>query len=231
MRSPHRWIVKVPGRNPSPLLKVRGLSSVKITTVAARGAITHAPAVNDDELASALRSALAELEKVKGEAWASEILTALRAAQAQRDEALRRQQELDREVTGLRNSYWEERKARLAALKEEASSTRDHAHTAGVALDDACPIPGGVPTYADAVAVVRHYQKPSCSLIQRKLQIGYNRAASFIEQMEAEGLVGKANSAGARAVLAPLLSSAKQVERDSSRDDLSLANLKPEDGR
>ncbi|MEI2826496.1 MAG: DNA translocase FtsK [Dermatophilaceae bacterium] len=45
--------------------------------------------------------------------------------------------------------------------------------------------------------------KASTSYIQRRLQIGYNRAASIIERMEKEGLVGPANHAGKREILVP----------------------------
>jgi S-DNA-T family DNA segregation ATPase FtsK/SpoIIIE len=56
--------------------------------------------------------------------------------------------------------------------------------------------------YDQAVAVVTRDRKASTSYIQRRLQIGYNRAASLIERMEQEGLVGAANHAGKRDILA-----------------------------
>ena len=56
--------------------------------------------------------------------------------------------------------------------------------------------------YDQAVAVVTRDRKASTSYIQRRLQIGYNRAASLIEKMEKEGVVGPANHAGKRDVLA-----------------------------
>ena len=56
--------------------------------------------------------------------------------------------------------------------------------------------------YDQAVAVVTRDRKASTSYIQRRLQIGYNRAASLIERMEKEGVVGQANHAGKREVLA-----------------------------
>jgi DNA segregation ATPase FtsK/SpoIIIE, S-DNA-T family len=56
--------------------------------------------------------------------------------------------------------------------------------------------------YDRAVAVVTRDRKASTSYIQRRLQIGYNRAASLIERMEEEGVVGPANHAGKRDVLA-----------------------------
>ncbi|WP_262297336.1 DNA translocase FtsK, partial [Microvirga sesbaniae] len=44
-------------------------------------------------------------------------------------------------------------------------------------------------------------KKASTSYIQRRLQIGYNRAASLMERMENEGIVGPANHAGKREIL------------------------------
>ncbi|WP_173934164.1 DNA translocase FtsK [Chelativorans sp. Marseille-P2723] len=57
--------------------------------------------------------------------------------------------------------------------------------------------------YDQAVAVVLRDGKASTSYIQRRLGIGYNRAASIIERMEAEGIVGPANHAGKREILVP----------------------------
>jgi len=56
--------------------------------------------------------------------------------------------------------------------------------------------------YDRAVAVVTRDRKASTSYIQRRLQIGYNRAASLMEKMEQEGVVGPANHAGKRDILA-----------------------------
>ncbi len=55
--------------------------------------------------------------------------------------------------------------------------------------------------YEAAIEIVRSERKASTSLLQRKLQIGYNRAARIIDMMEAEGLVSKANHVGKRDVL------------------------------
>ncbi|MGQ7794389.1 DNA translocase FtsK 4TM domain-containing protein [Faunimonas sp. B44] len=55
--------------------------------------------------------------------------------------------------------------------------------------------------YDKAVAVVLRDRKASTSYIQRRLSIGYNRAASLVERMEKEGLVGPANHAGKREIL------------------------------
>jgi S-DNA-T family DNA segregation ATPase FtsK/SpoIIIE len=61
---------------------------------------------------------------------------------------------------------------------------------------------GGNDLYDQAVAVVTRDGKASTSYIQRRLQIGYNRAASLMERMEREGVVGAANHAGKREILA-----------------------------
>ena len=55
--------------------------------------------------------------------------------------------------------------------------------------------------YEQAVAVVAREGKASTSFIQRHLNLGYNRAAKLIEQMEKEGVVGPANHVGKREVL------------------------------
>lgn len=57
--------------------------------------------------------------------------------------------------------------------------------------------------YDQAVAVVLRDGKASTSYIQRRLGIGYNRAASLIERMEDEGVIGPANHAGKREILVP----------------------------
>ncbi|MGV8839351.1 MAG: DNA translocase FtsK [Bauldia sp.] len=57
--------------------------------------------------------------------------------------------------------------------------------------------------YDQAVAVVLRDRKVSTSYIQRRLGIGYNRAASLIERMEKEGVIGAANHAGKREILVP----------------------------
>ncbi len=46
-------------------------------------------------------------------------------------------------------------------------------------------------------------RKASTSYIQRRLQIGYNRAATIMERMEQEGIVGQPNHAGKREILIP----------------------------
>jgi S-DNA-T family DNA segregation ATPase FtsK/SpoIIIE len=73
------------------------------------------------------------------------------------------------------------------------------------AADDSAGGPGGDQTsdvlYDDAVALIAREGKASTSFIQRHLQIGYNRAARIIEQMEKDGVVSLANRVGRREVL------------------------------
>ena len=55
--------------------------------------------------------------------------------------------------------------------------------------------------YNEAVEIIKTEGKASTSFLQRKLQIGYNRAARIIDMMEAEGIVSKANHVGKRELL------------------------------
>ncbi|MES1944313.1 DNA translocase FtsK [Salinisphaera sp. PC39] len=59
------------------------------------------------------------------------------------------------------------------------------------------------PLYDQAVAVVTQSRKASISYVQRRLRVGYNRAARLVEQMEAAGVVGPLEGGGSREVLAP----------------------------
>jgi S-DNA-T family DNA segregation ATPase FtsK/SpoIIIE len=57
--------------------------------------------------------------------------------------------------------------------------------------------------YDRAVSIVTETKQASISMIQRRLRVGYNRAARMIEQMEREGVVGPADGARPREVYAP----------------------------
>ena len=59
------------------------------------------------------------------------------------------------------------------------------------------------PLYDEAVAIVTETRKASISYVQRRLKVGYNRAARMIEEMEASGVVSGVQSNGTREVIAP----------------------------
>jgi S-DNA-T family DNA segregation ATPase FtsK/SpoIIIE len=79
--------------------------------------------------------------------------------------------------------------------------TEDPDDEIGGGDDDEVSAGSGDALYDQAVAVVLKDRKASTSYIQRRLQIGYNRAARLVERMEEEGLVGQANHVGKREVL------------------------------
>ncbi|HIJ63661.1 MAG TPA: cell division protein FtsK [Rhodospirillaceae bacterium] len=81
------------------------------------------------------------------------------------------------------------------------SVTEEEDGTAGLASGGGGGEEGGNELYDQAVALVAREGKASTSFIQRHLQIGYNRAARIIEQMEKEGVVSRANHVGKREVL------------------------------
>ena len=60
------------------------------------------------------------------------------------------------------------------------------------------------PLFDDAVQFVVESRRASISGVQRRLKIGYNRAARMVEEMERIGLVGAAETNGNREVLAPV---------------------------
>ena len=62
---------------------------------------------------------------------------------------------------------------------------------------------GGNSLFDQAVEIVARDRKASTSYIQRKLSIGYNRAADLIERMEGEGMIGPAGSGGKREIFLP----------------------------
>jgi len=83
-----------------------------------------------------------------------------------------------------------------AITEEDEDEGGDGSSGTGNLADSADP-------YDQAVAVVLRDGKASTSYIQRRLGIGYNRAASLIERMEEEGVIGPANHAGKREILVP----------------------------
>jgi S-DNA-T family DNA segregation ATPase FtsK/SpoIIIE len=96
-------------------------------------------------------------------------------------------------------------------LKAQGQPQYLEAVTASTEEDEDSPVfdntamDGGEGAAADlfqqAVQIVVRDRKASTSYIQRRLQIGYNKAASLMERMEKEGIVGQANHAGKREIL------------------------------
>ena len=84
---------------------------------------------------------------------------------------------------------------------KSAKGSIDEIEVDGAVFDQGSFGESGGDLYAQAVQVVMRDKKASTSYIQRRLQIGYNRAASLMERMEVEGIVGSANHAGKREIL------------------------------
>ncbi|MFN7662335.1 MAG: DNA translocase FtsK [Alphaproteobacteria bacterium] len=80
---------------------------------------------------------------------------------------------------------------------EESIEEESFNASVGLGGDEA----GGDDLYNEALSIVLREGKASTSFIQRHLQIGYNRAARIIEQMEKEGVVSKPNHVGKREIL------------------------------
>ena len=85
----------------------------------------------------------------------------------------------------------------LDAVTVEDDAEDDEAEAASFAGDDE-----GGDLYDRAVAIVLRDRKCSTSYVQRRLSVGYNKAATLVERMEKEGVVGPANHAGKRQILA-----------------------------
>ena len=83
------------------------------------------------------------------------------------------------------------------------SVTEEQEDETGAAGGDAGGLSESNDIYDQAVAIVLRDRKVSTSYVQRRLSIGYNRAASLIERMEQEGLISAANHAGKREILVP----------------------------
>ena len=93
----------------------------------------------------------------------------------------------------------------VSCLKEQGNPTYVDAVTKDIEEDPKLSgngsSDGNDKLYDEAVAIVAQERKASTSLIQRRLQIGYNRAARIIEQMESQEIIGKADRVGRREVL------------------------------
>ncbi len=100
----------------------------------------------------------------------------------------------DKEVKAL-VGYLKE-KSPAVEYTEEIVSTPYQAK-GGPAMDAS----GNDPVFAEAVRVICEYDKASASLLQRRLSIGYSRAARILDQLEAQGIVGRAEGSKPRDVL------------------------------
>jgi len=87
------------------------------------------------------------------------------------------------------------------AYVQEVTEMEDGEDAAFDGLDIGGNTSSGDALYDKAVAIVARDKKASTSYIQRRLQIGYNRAATLIERMEKDGVISPANHAGKREVL------------------------------
>jgi len=104
-------------------------------------------------------------------------------------------QEVERVVEHLKSQ------GEPAYLDEVTTEVDESGGEDGAVFDKGAFGEEGGDLYDQAVAVVMRDKKCSTSYIQRRLQIGYNRAASLVERMEKEGIVGASNHAGKREIL------------------------------
>ncbi|HEY5338359.1 MAG TPA: DNA translocase FtsK, partial [Rhizomicrobium sp.] len=88
----------------------------------------------------------------------------------------------------------------LDAVIEDPEEDGDNADPYGMSSGGG---DSGDDLYDKALAIVARDRKATISYIQRRLEIGYNRAARVIERMESEGVVSKPNHKGLREVLLP----------------------------
>ena len=102
----------------------------------------------------------------------------------------------DHEVTNVVDSLKKSGKPQY--IEEVTTGPKNDSGMVGYNDDDE-----GDELYDDAVRIVTETRKASISGVQRRLKIGYNRAARMIEAMELAGIVGQAESNGSREVLAP----------------------------
>ena len=84
-----------------------------------------------------------------------------------------------------------------SVTEEDETGIVDHSSSGSSGLQPAT----GNSLYDEAVALVVREQKASTSFVQRHLKIGYNRAATLVEEMESAGIISAANHVGKREVL------------------------------
>lgn len=104
-------------------------------------------------------------------------------------------EEVEKIVAYLRSQGTPDYRDEITDDPDDDSGDGDMNNTFGEGSGDAL--------YDKAIAIVAHDRKASTSYIQRRLSLGYNRAASLIERMERDGIVSPANHAGKREILLP----------------------------
>ena len=90
-----------------------------------------------------------------------------------------------------------------AFLKAQGSPSYLEEITAEPEEELSSNVDGGNSLFDQAVAIVAQDRKASTSYIQRRLSIGYNRAANLIERMESEGMIGPSGAGGKREIFLP----------------------------
>jgi S-DNA-T family DNA segregation ATPase FtsK/SpoIIIE len=105
-------------------------------------------------------------------------------------------EEVERVATALREAGEPQYVDALMRAAEGARADGDREIDSGRPASDAAD-----DLFDRAVAIVHRDRKASTSYLQRRLSIGYNRAADLIERMEREGLVSPADSVGRRRIL------------------------------
>ncbi len=116
-------------------------------------------------------------------------------------------------ITRVHGPFVSDKEVELVTTQLRAQSEPDYVD-AVTEEDDLEDVPGfgglqggntstGDGLFDQAVAVVARERKASTSFIQRHLQIGYNRAARIIEEMEQQGMISRANHVGKREILMP----------------------------
>lgn len=89
----------------------------------------------------------------------------------------------------------------LEAITDDADAEEADSSSTGSPMPGSMDEEEAMSLYDRAVAIVLRDRKCSTSYIQRRLSVGYNKAASLVEQMEDEGVVSPANHAGKREIL------------------------------
>lgn len=132
-----------------------------------------------------------------------------------------------RKVVALRKRDLDERKEEEAVLDlylQAVGEVRDDSKPKGSAKQ--VSEEGGEALYEAAVKLVVTEKKPSTSHLQRRLSIGYNKAAALIERMEAEGIVSPQDETGRRRIIGGFDPAEARRQRERQRLSGSMADNK-----